>query len=124
VALLQRHVILSGCARGTLRWRGDLRETRGSACIGRVEEKRRGEERRGEERNHRGAEAAESTEEIGNGSEGDPREIKTVQHAAAVHTAQVLSSPRATWHRRGLLIVFHVPILRLGIERPVYTHDH
>jgi GxxExxY protein len=144
--------------------------------------------------NHRGAEAAEITEEIRNGSDGDAREIthgvigaaievhrvlgpgllesvyeealaielelrgipfqrqmaielqykgrpigqarldllvagslvvelKAVEHLAAVHTAQVLSYLRATRHRRGLLITFNVPVLRLGIKRLVYTHD-
>jgi GxxExxY protein len=48
-------------------------------------------------------------------------ELKSVEHLAPIHTAQVLSYLRATNLRHGLLLTFNVLALRLGIKRVIQT---
>jgi GxxExxY protein len=44
-------------------------------------------------------------------------ELKAVEVLLPIHTAQLLSSLKATGHKLGLLINFNVPLLRDGIRR-------
>ena len=46
-------------------------------------------------------------------------ELKTVDRFAEIHTAQVLSYLRATNLDLGLLLNFHVPVLKDGIKRVI-----
>lgn len=46
-------------------------------------------------------------------------EIKTVRRVRRIHQAQLLSYLRLSGHKAGLLINFHVPLLRSGITRMV-----
>jgi GxxExxY protein len=55
-------------------------------------------------------------------------EIKAVDRLLGVHESQVLTYLRLTGHRVGLLINFHVPVLRHGLRRltlpkPAPNHD-
>lgn len=50
-------------------------------------------------------------------------ELKTVDALAEIHKAQVISYLKATGHILGLLINFHVPVLKDGIKRVVYSHE-
>lgn len=50
-------------------------------------------------------------------------ELKTVTSFAEIHKAQVISYLKATGHVLGLLINFHVPVLKDGIKRVVYSQD-
>ena len=47
-------------------------------------------------------------------------ELKAVESPAPIHEAQLISYLKATRLRLGLLINFHVPLLRDGIRRIVY----
>jgi GxxExxY protein len=47
-------------------------------------------------------------------------ELKAVQSLLPIHEAQLISYLKATRLRLGLLINFHVPILKEGIRRIVY----
>jgi GxxExxY protein len=44
-------------------------------------------------------------------------ELKAIEQLAPIHTAQVLSYPKATRLPLGLLITFNVKLLRRGIRR-------
>lgn len=44
-------------------------------------------------------------------------ELKSVESILPIHRAQVLSYPRLSGHKDGLLINFHVKLLKEGIER-------
>lgn len=44
-------------------------------------------------------------------------ELKVVEKLLAVHEAQLLSYLRLSGKRLGLLINFHVPVLKAGIKR-------
>ena len=46
-------------------------------------------------------------------------ELKTVPKIRRIHQAQLLSYLRLSGHAVGLLINFHVPLLKLGIKRMV-----
>ncbi len=48
-------------------------------------------------------------------------ELKAVDALAGIRTAQVLSYLRVTGCKLGLLINFHVPVLRNGVERVALT---
>jgi len=48
-------------------------------------------------------------------------ELKTVEYVAEIHKAQVISYLKATGLTLGLLINFHVPLLRDGIKRVVLS---
>jgi GxxExxY protein len=48
-------------------------------------------------------------------------ELKTVDTLVEIHKAQVISYLKATGHTLGLLINFHVPVLKDGIQRVVRT---
>jgi GxxExxY protein len=50
-------------------------------------------------------------------------ELKTVDALAEIHKAQVIAYLKATSHILGLLINFHVPVLRDGVKRVVYSHE-
>ena len=50
-------------------------------------------------------------------------ELKTVDALADIHKAQVISYLKATGHILGLLINFHVPVLKDGLKRVVYSLD-
>ena len=50
-------------------------------------------------------------------------ELKTVEVLAEIHKAQVISYLKTTHHILGLLINFHVPVLKDGIKRVVYSHE-
>jgi GxxExxY protein len=47
-------------------------------------------------------------------------ELKTVEHIDPVHEAQLLTYLQLTRIRLGLLINFHVPVLRLGVRRLIH----
>ena len=46
-------------------------------------------------------------------------ELKTVRRLRRIHEAQLLSYLRLSGHKVGLLINFHVPLLKAGIKRMV-----
>ncbi len=48
-------------------------------------------------------------------------ELKTVESLSELHRAQVISYLKATRLHLGLLINFHVPILRHGIQRVIFS---
>ncbi len=50
-------------------------------------------------------------------------EVKTVSVLAEIHKAQVISYLKATGHILGLLMNFHVPVLKDGIKRIIYSTD-
>lgn len=48
-------------------------------------------------------------------------ELKTVESLSELHVAQVISYLKATRLHLGLLINFHVPVLKQGIQRVIYS---
>ncbi|MFN8539739.1 MAG: GxxExxY protein [Thermomicrobiales bacterium] len=48
-------------------------------------------------------------------------ELKTVESLSALHVAQVISYLKATRLHLGLLLNFHVPVLKQGVQRVIYS---